>query len=118
AATVPRFVPDLAVPANIRAAFLGVDLAYHQTHGRGGRPLFCEKTGQMIEGIGHYLVSAPPEQNQITCETTGPYPCAFDQGLLLSIAQMHEPTAVLTHALPETCRALGAASCTYALTWP
>jgi hypothetical protein len=117
AATIPRFVASLSSSRDIRSLFRDVDKAFHLSHGKNGEPMYCEQTGRMTEGIGHYGVETPADQKQILCEGTAPYPCVFDEGLLLSLAQIHEPTATLAHLTPEICRALGSPGCTYSVTW-
>lgn len=101
---------------NIDTAVQAVDVAYHMNHAIGGKALFSPQTGQMMEGIGHYGYERVPGKKQIvsTCDT--PYPCAFDEGILLAMAQRFEPSATVVHS-PEGCRTRGATSCTYTLTW-
>jgi len=106
----PDFIKD------IHSALQSVDVAYHMNHAIHGEPLFSPATGQMREGIGHYGYKRVEGKNKIICEVSGPYLCAFDEGLLAAMAQRFEPTANLRHE-PGACRKTGASACTYTITW-
>ncbi|WP_157758603.1 hypothetical protein [Cystobacter fuscus] len=116
-ASTPRFARAMPAGIDVRAAFQKLDVMYHLNHAVNGQPMFSEHTGQFQDGIGHYLVRSVPHHKQLLCESTGPYPCAFDEGLLLAIARSHEPSAMLTHLEPATCRNRGADRCTYSVAW-
>ena len=51
---------------------------------------------------------------RIVCDN--PYPCAFDQGLLETIAQRFEPSAKVTHE-EGACRHEGGDACTFKVEW-
>ncbi|HEX8538430.1 MAG TPA: hypothetical protein VF664_13260 [Cystobacter sp.] len=117
-AAIPRLARAMPNGIDVRAAFEQLDVTYHMNHAVNGQPMFSESTGQLLDGIGHYQAHPIPRHKQIFCECTGPYPCAFDEGLLLAFARFHEPSATLTHLEPATtCRNQGAARCTYSVTW-
>lgn len=101
---------------DIREAIKSVDVAYHLNHRKHGRPMFEPETGRMEEGIGHYGYEPVPGQRKIysLCET--PYPCAFDQGLLMATAQRYESNARVAHD-PRSCRKKREERCTYVITW-
>jgi hypothetical protein len=114
-ASVPRnsLFPDFI--KDIHSALQSVDVAYHMNHATNGEALFSPATGQMKEGIGHYGYKRVEGKNQIVCEVSGPYPCAFNEGLIMAMAQRFEPTASLKHE-PGACRKNGARACTYTIT--
>lgn len=117
AASVPknaRFPPTIA---DIQTGLESVNVAYHMNHARDGQPMFVLETRQMLEGIGDYLCTRTEGRREILCRCTTPYPCSFDQGLLLAMAQRFEPSASLTHLDSTRCRNQGGPSCTYAITW-
>jgi hypothetical protein len=102
---------------DIHSALKSLDVAYHQNHRRRGEAMFSEATGQMQEGIGHYGYEPVPNKKLILSLCQNPYPCAFDRGLLSSLAQRYEPTASVLHDDSRPCRRQGADSCTYLITW-
>jgi hypothetical protein len=116
-ASLPRFARAMPANSDVRAAFQHLDVAYHLNHAVNGQPMFSEHTGQLQDGIGHYLARPLARHKQILCECSGPYPCAFDEGLLLAFARFHEPSATLAHMEPGTCRTRGATRCTYSVAW-
>ena len=117
AAAVPKNAPFPPTIVDIHTALASVDVAYHMNHALDGVPLFSPATGRMEEGIGHYTCTPVAGRRELRCECTAPYLCAFDQGLLLAMAQRFEPEARLTHLEPDQCRARGGPACTYAITW-
>ena len=91
---------------DIHQALASIDVAYHLTH-RGGK-------------IGTYqYVALGPRTGRMTCRN--PYPCDFDQGILLSIARRFCPpdSALLDipHRPEDPCRKRGAEECIYLLEW-
>ena len=119
ASTVPQLArrPEPQA-ADLRTALEQVDVAFHANHARDGQPMYCPETGEMLEGIGHYRVRPGGFAQQVQCECTGPYPCIFDQALLLAFSRQLNPNASLIHLEPESCRARGSAHCTYGVSWP
>ncbi|WP_434390741.1 hypothetical protein [Melittangium boletus] len=117
AAYVPMhalYPPDVV---DIHSAFQRLDMAYHMNHGLEGRPLFEPLTGVMQEGIGHYLTRSMAERKQLLCECSVPYPCCFDESLLLTLARRFEPSASLVHLETAHCRDRSGARCSYLVSW-
>jgi hypothetical protein len=115
--TIPRnavFPPEVR---DVHGAIRSIDVAYHMNHRKQGRPMFDPKTGRMEEGIGHYGCESVAGQRRIICVCENPYPCAFDQGILLGMAQRYEPGARVVHDESKPCRQRQGRSCTYFITW-
>jgi len=110
-AVFPPFVKD------IDSALQSIDVAYHMNHASNGEPMFNPATGKMAEGIGHYGYQRVQGQKKIIAEVTAPYPCPFDNGLILSMARRFEKTANVSHDASKPCRNKGGQSCTYVITW-
>jgi len=110
-AVFPPFVKD------IDSAIQSIDVAYHMNHASGGKPMFDPATGAITEGIGHYGFKRLPNQRRIIAEVSSPYPCPFDNGLILSMARRFEKTAGVSHDTSKPCRAKGGLSCTYVVSW-
>jgi hypothetical protein len=114
---IPRnaaFPPRLQ---DIHDAIRSIDVAYHMNHRRQGRSMFDPETGRMAEGIGHYGYEPVSGKRRIFCVCENPYPCAFDQGILLSMAQRYESGARVLHDESRPCRKREGESCTYVITW-
>ncbi|HEX8703560.1 MAG TPA: hypothetical protein VF815_32290 [Myxococcaceae bacterium] len=92
------------------------DIGYHLNHGINGVPMFNPQTGEMKEGIGHYRAIHTPGQPKISIQVDSPYPCPFDEGLLLALSQRFNPKATITHD-KATCRSRNDAMCTYHIAW-
>ena len=102
---------------DIHSALKCIDIAYHMNHAVRGEVMFNPSTGEMREGIGHYGYAHAPEKNLITIESSTPYPCDFDQGIITAMAQRFQPTAMLSHDASKPCRKSGGHSCAYHVTW-
>lgn len=100
---------------DIYTVFQSADIAYHMNHRKDGQPLFDPNTGVMKEGIGHHKFEGKVGDTRFTSTSDGPYPCAYDQGIMLGMAQRFKPNAQVTHA--PGCRSKGGASCTYIISW-
>ncbi len=110
-AKFPPWVKD------IDSAIQSIDIAYHMNHRKEGLVLFDVNTGVMREGIGHYGYQKIPDQNMIISECKNPYPCAFDEGIITTMAKKFEISASVSHDDSKPCRKNGADSCTYIITW-
>jgi hypothetical protein len=99
---------------DVHSVFGAADIAYHMNHRRNGELLFNGATGTMHEGIGHW-VSAKLGDNKASLTSDTPYPCAYDQGIVMGMAQRFKPNARITHG--PGCRSKGAETCTYHATW-
>lgn len=102
---------------DIHSALKCIDVAYHMNHAVRGESMFSPHTGEMREGIGHYTYSHTPGKNLITMESTTPYPCDFDRGIIIAMAQRFQPTATILHDATKPCRKRGGASCAYHVAW-
>ncbi len=120
---VGRKIPENAVfPPEIKEislALKSIDWSYHLHHRADGKPLFNYATGEMLEGIGHYLYEKNGN-NRIIMTCTSPYPCDFDRGMIDSIAfRFRLPGTMprVSHAQPDQCRDTGHDSCSYIVEW-
>lgn len=117
----------LKIPANaifppwvvdVDSAIKSIDVAYHLNHRKQGEVMFDMASGRMLEGIGHYGYLRPePRQNRLVCLCDNPYPCAFDMGIITTMARKFARQARVDHQPGEPCRKQGADSCTYVVTW-
>lgn len=107
---IGKKIPETARwPSGIQEAhqaLASIDAAYRLNH-RGGE-------------IGCYRYQpSGPRSGQMTCRN--PYPCAFDQGILLGVARRFCPpdSALLEvpHRAQGPCRSQGDATCIYELAW-
>lgn len=115
--TTPKNAVFPPTVTDIHSALQCIDVAYHMNHALHGEAMFSPNTGEMREGIGHYRYTNVPGQKLITIESSTPYPCDFDQGIIIAMAQRFEPSARLTHADPKLCRKSGGVCCTYHISW-
>ena len=84
----------------IEGAMHSIDVAYNMN-----------STGK----IGSYRFTATGSRGVMVCDN--PFPCAFDFGLLLSVAARFAPSAKVTHLDPECCRHTDGESCSYSVEW-
>ncbi len=110
-AQFPPWVKD------IDSAIQSIDIAYHMNHRKNGQILFNPESGTMQDGIGHYGYERIDGKNIIISECKNPYPCAFDHGIITTMAKKFEPKVTVTHDESKPCRKKGADSCTYIITW-
>jgi hypothetical protein len=110
-AQFPPWVKD------VDSAVKSIDIAYHMNHRKKGTVLFNPDTGVMLEGIGHYGYERIDGKNIIVSECKNPYPCAFDHGIITTMARKFELKATVAHDDSKPCRKNGADSCTYLITW-
>lgn len=91
-----------------------IDIAYHMNH-RNAQGQVLYSNGVILEGIGHYLLrDVSNEEAIMVCEN--PYPCDFDKGIILAMAQKFEPRAIVQHESVE-CRKNDSNYCIYKVTW-
>ncbi len=110
-AIFPPWVKD------IDSAIKAIDIAYHMNHRKNGKELFDINTGKVEEGIGYYGYRRIDNTNMIISECRNPYPCAFDFGIIMTMARKFEINANVTHDDSKPCRKNGSDSCTYIITW-
>jgi hypothetical protein len=115
--TTPKNAVFPPTVTDIHSALKCIDIAYHMNHAVRGEPMFNPGTGELGDGIGHYTCSHAPGRNLIAMESSTPYPCDFDQGIITAMAQRFQPMARLTHETSRPCRKNGGSSCTYHVTW-
>ncbi len=115
--TTPKNAVFPPTVTDIHSALRCIDVAYHMNHATHGESMFNPVTGQMGEGIGHYVYAHVLGKKQVTIESTTPYPCDFDRGIVIAMAQRFQPSAALTHDASKPCRKNGGASCSYHVTW-
>ncbi len=101
---------------DIHSGFSTLDIGYHLNHGKNGEPLFDPATHTMKEGIGHYHYTPIQGEKRLVCVGETPYPCPFEEGLVTALAHLFIPTATVVHD-KAGCRAKGANSCKYTVTW-
>lgn len=97
-----KFPPQID---SIEKALAAIDVAYHMNH-RGG-------------DIGSYKsTSTGPRAAKVVC--ANPMPCAFDRGLITSMAKRFKPAgaaATVKHDDSQPCRSNGQTTCTYLVSW-
>lgn len=104
---------------SLETAYASVDIAYHMNHRLNGSLLFNPENGIMHEGIGHYKYKKTGDR-EITMICENPYPCAFDKGIIKSVANKFKPTGAkveFKEGVSTGCRSNGANACTYVITW-
>ena len=113
-----QFPPDIN---DIEVALQSIDIAYHMNHkNKEGKVLYNPsrtKDEVMLEGIGHYAYEKTLGKKEaiITCEN--PYPCDFDRGIIIAMAQRFKKNATVLHDESKPCRKKGVGSCTYIVKW-
>lgn len=97
-------------------AVASIDVAYHMNHRKQGKVMFAGPGTKMLEGIGHYgYEKIGPREIRSVCDN--PYPCAFDRGILTTMARRFERSAQVEHDETHGCRKRGAEACTYLVRW-
>lgn len=115
--TTPKNAVFPPTVVDIHSALKCIDIAYHMNHATHGQAMFNPGNGQMQEGIGHYVYAHVPGKNLITIESSTPYPCDFDKGIVIAMAQRFQPNAALIHDSSKPCRKKGGSSCAYHVAW-
>ncbi|MHA1734611.1 MAG: hypothetical protein ACTSU5_21965 [Promethearchaeota archaeon] len=102
---------------SVEKALAAIDVAYHMNHRNAdGQILYDADTGTMLEGIGHYRYEAGGD-NVAIMECNNPYPCEFDQGIIVAMARRFVDNPTIRHEDDATCRRKGAASERYVVEW-
>ncbi len=115
--TTPKNAVFPPTVTDIHSGLKCIDVAYHMNHAVKGESMFNPGTGEMRDGIGHYGYSHTPGKNLITMDSSTPYPCDFDRGIIIAMAQRFQPSATILHDASRPCRKHGAASCAYHVAW-
>lgn len=121
--SIGKRIPDNADwPANINSidtALPSIDVAYHMNHRINGIVMCDPATGNMLEGIGHYLaVKSSDREMKVICDN--PYPCQFDRGIVLSAAEKFKAAGTIVTLVEDAadgCRAHGGKACTFVVRW-
>lgn len=107
---------------SLREALESLNIAYHMNHRINNQILYNEKTGELYEGIGDYLlISYDEEKCEAIMKCTNPYPSKFDEGIITQLVELYKPNRNRLHSvkasnkLPQ--RTLGGDSCTYIINW-
>ncbi len=96
-----KFPPEIDT---IQKGLSAIDIAYYMNH-----------RGEENFNIGHYSVKIVDDNTaKITCNN--PYPCDFDMGIIISMAEKFEKNSKIKH-LDGTCRKNGDEQCVYEITW-
>jgi len=114
---IPENTPLPPHIKDIRTALTGIDVAYHASHRKHGKPMWDPVTGEMLEGIGHYKCELPAGEQKTIVVADSPYPCELDRGIVSGFATRFEPFAKIAHDNTAPCRKKGAGSCTYIVSW-
>lgn len=118
---IGKRIPENAVfPPNIKdiqSAMQSIDVAYHMNHRKNGKLMFDPATGQMQEGIGHYLCEIVRNEHKLVMVCENPYPCDFDRGIVSAMAARFQSNALVVHEPRTGCRKTGAKACRYVVTW-
>jgi hypothetical protein len=119
---IGKSIPDNAqFPSEIDDIFKAlssIDIAYHMNHRLDGKTLFDKQTGSMTEGIGHYHYKKV-SNNEIEIKCDNPYPCDFDKGIVMQMANRFRPSNARAKIVHDEsgCRKNGDESCIYRVTW-
>jgi hypothetical protein len=106
---------------SIEKGLASIDVAYHMNHKNAAGEVLFDPTRPasriMLEGIGHYRSEKVEGENKIIMVCENPFPCAFDRGLIETIARKFKPLAKVVHDDSKPCRTKNAESCTFIVTW-
>lgn len=110
----PYLPPDLS---DIETRLREIDVAFHMSHRKGGKPMFNQLTKRTLEGIGNFSVNRSGTEKRILVRCDTPYPCPLEHGIVSGVATQVEARASIQHHDPSSCRMKGSLSCTYVVTW-
>jgi hypothetical protein len=117
---IGKQIPRVAVfPPEIRdaqGALQSLDVAYHMNFRKNGVPMLNPITGAIADGIGHYRGTVKSPRSAVV-ECDNPFPCDFDRGIVVALAQRFEPNAMIQHLDEARCRKRGNPICRYSVTW-
>lgn len=97
---------------DVKSVLEFLDLGYHLNHRKNGKVMGDPATGQLTEGIGHYLYKGQTQRG-MEIEANNPYPCAFDKGILFGILRGLHVVGAIIHDDTLPCRKRGHGSCLY-----
>jgi hypothetical protein len=87
-----------------------IDAGYHMHHRKEGKPMFDVATGEVVEGIGNFLLKRE-DRSRYFIETANPYPCPFDKGILAGGMRRLHANVGIVHDDASPCRMKGGKSC-------
>jgi hypothetical protein len=89
-----------------------IDIGYHMHHRKNGRPMFDERTGAIVPGIGSFQLKGE-DSHRYLVECENPYPCPFDKGILSGALRRLGTGSMAFHDENSDCRQKGGRRCTY-----
>lgn len=108
--------------ASLWEALESINVSFHLNHRKNGEVMYNAKTGEMLEGIGHYRLTEYSTETRtavMVCNT--PYPSKFDEGLITQIVRNFKPEDSIFQEVKldatQPSRINGAHSCTYLIQW-
>ncbi len=112
---IPLYASWPADINNLQEALESIDYAYHMNHRYHGEIMFDMRTGEMLEGIGHYTFKKIAD-NKFKIVADNLYPCDFDRGIIEAVASKFRPYDIslisITHD-KGSCRKRGDKFCSY-----
>ncbi len=111
--TYAAWPPDIQ---DIESGLRSIDVAYHLNHRLEGKVMFDEKTGTLLEGIGHYTTRVEGKR-RIVVVSDSIYPPEFDRGIVTAVARKFKPAAEVVRDPAAPSRLQGGTSCTFVVTW-
>ncbi|HVJ15544.1 MAG TPA: hypothetical protein VM686_08885 [Polyangiaceae bacterium] len=115
--SIPKAIP---LPPHITDIFMlmgSIDVVYHMNHRKNGKVMFNPETGEMLEGIGHHSAKIDKDNKRIVMESSDPYPCDFNRGIMTAWAARFQEDAKTIHDNNAPCKKKGAESCSYIIWW-
>lgn len=94
-----------------------IDIGFHLSHFKQGKPMFDVATKQFVEGIGHFMVERRRGDKAVIVRCDTPYPCPLEHGIVSGVTAKVEPRASIVHHEPRVCRMNGAERCSYLVRW-
>jgi hypothetical protein len=110
----PYLPPDLS---DVEMRLRELDVAFHMSHRRGGKPMYNQITKNTLAGIGNFLVERPGREKLVYVRCDTPYPCPLEHGIVSGVVTQLEPRASIQHYDPGTCRMKASSRCTYIVKW-
>jgi hypothetical protein len=101
---------------SVETCIESVQIAYRLNHRRNGKPYIEQEEKAIVDDIGYYAPQRLAGERRYRVVSRTVYPCRFDQGVLLGLAQKFEPRARVAHD-DGPCRARDGEHCAYIITW-
>lgn len=107
---------------DLEAALRAMDISYHMSHRKNGKPMFDPMTGQMSEGIGHCRLASfdsIKKEAVMVCHT--PYPAKLEEGLICQLVKRFRPADSLLPKIKldrnREDKAQGGDTCSFIIKW-